>query len=140
MGGIVDGMIADGGFAMVRNVPTKLWHGGISARLGLSACILVPPLLMAAGMAFFDSLSPQTDSPQQPAAQVASVPQSIVVKTVSAGASSSFALANTEMHPVTTGKRSGAASGTEPTTEQPTTRAADPADPASYYGPVPVAV
>jgi hypothetical protein len=133
-------MIADGGFAMVRNDPTKHW--GISARLGLSACILVPPLLMAAGMAFFDSLSPQIDSPQQPPAQESTVPQSVVVKTVSAGASSSFALANTEMHPVTTGKRSVAAAGTESTAEAPLTGglAADPTDPASYYGPVPVAV
>jgi hypothetical protein len=135
-------MIADGGFTMVGNGPTQRWHGGISARFGLSACILVPPLLMAAGMAFFDSLPPQSDR-SQPATQEAAAPQSIVVKTVSAAdAGSSFALANTEMHPVTTGKRWVAPAVTEPITEQPATgvRAADPTDPASYYGPVPVTV
>ena len=138
---------------MVRNDPTKRRHGGISARFGLSACILVPPLLMAAGIAFFDAFAPQNGSPQpaaQPAAerQVAA-PQSIVAKTVSAAerpdAGSSFALANAEVRPVITDKRPLAEwfSGTEPTgaTEpRPGGRAAAATDPAPYYGPVPVTV
>jgi len=120
---------------MVRNGPTTRWHGGISARLGLSACILVPPLLMAAGMAFFDSLPAQGDRPQ-PAAQEAPVPQSIVVKTVTAAdAGSSFGLANTEMHAVITEKRPVIAQ--PPATEPTGGRAADGTE---YYGPVPVTV
>jgi hypothetical protein len=119
---------------MVRNGPTTRWHGGTSARLGLSACILVPPLLMAAGMAFFDSLPPQSDRPQ-PTAQEPPVPQSIVAKTVSAaGVASSFGLANTEMHAVVIEKRP--VIGQPPATE-PTGRTADATD---YYGPVPVTV
>ena len=75
------------GFTMVRNDPTKRRHGGISARFGLSACILVPPLLMAAGIAFFDAFAPQNGGPQPaaqpPVEQQAAAPQSIVAKRVS---------------------------------------------------------
>jgi hypothetical protein len=132
---------------MVRNDPTKHRHGDISARLGLGACILIPPLLMAAGVALFDSFAPRTSDPQ-PAAEQATAPESIIAKTVSSAgrsdAGSSFALANAEIDPGVTEKRSAAGQRAE----QPTgstrsaaggqTAAAD--DPAPYYGPVPVAL
>jgi hypothetical protein len=137
---------------MVRNDPTKRRHGGISARFGLSACILVPPLLMAAGIAFFDAFAPQNGGPQPaaqpPVEQQAAAPQSIVAKRVSAaersGADSSFALANAETRLVTE-KRPLAEwlSGTEQTgATEPRAggRAAAATDPAPYYGPVPVTV
>jgi hypothetical protein len=131
---------------MVRNGPTKRRQGGTSARLGLAACILAPPLLMAAGVAFFGSLPPQDTAPQ-PVAEQAQAPESIVAKTVStktvslAGrpdAGSRFAIADAGSHPVITEKRP----------EQPTaaTRSAAEAeaaammDPVPYYGPVPVVV
>ncbi len=138
---------------MVRNDPTKRRYGGISARFGLSACILVPPLLMAAGIAFFDAFAPQNGSPQPtaqpPAEQRAAAPQSVVAKTVSAAersdAGSSFALAKAEVRPVITDKRPLAEwlSGTESTGAiEPRSggRAAAGTDPAPYYGPVPVTV
>jgi hypothetical protein len=136
---------------MVRNGPTKRRHGDTSARLGLAACILAPPLLMAAGVAFFGFLPPQGAAPQ-PAAEQAQAPQSIVAKTVPAKTISAktvalagrpdvdqtFALADAEIHPVITERRQqppaagaqGAAGG----------EAAAVMDPAPYYGPVPVVV
>jgi hypothetical protein len=138
---------------MVRNDPTKRWHGGISARLGLSACILVPPLLMAAGIAFFDAFAPQNGGPQPavqpPAEQRAAAPQSIVAKTASAtersNAGSSFALANAGMRPLLTEKRPVAEwpLETEPTgaiEQRAAGQAAAATDSAAYYGPVPVTV
>ncbi len=68
---------------MVRNGPTKRRQGDTSARLGLAACILAPPLLMAAGVAFFGFLPPQ-GAAQPPAAEQVQAPQSIVAKTVAA--------------------------------------------------------
>jgi hypothetical protein len=136
---------------MVRNDPTKRRHGGISARFGLSACILVPPLLMAAGIAFFDAFAPQNGGPQPaaqpPVEQQAVAPQSVVAKTVSvaerSNAGSSFALADAETR--LTEKRPLAEwfSGTEQTgATEPRAdgRAAAATDPAPYYGPVSVAV
>jgi hypothetical protein len=141
---------------MVRNGPTKRRHGDTSARLGLAACILAPPLLMAAGVAFFGFLPPQGAAPQ-PAAEQAQAPQSIVAKTVPAktvpaktisaktvalagrpDVDQTFALADAEIHPVITERRQqppaagaqGAAGG----------EAAAVMDPAPYYGPVPVVV
>ena len=121
---------------MVRNDPTKHRHGDITARLGLSACILIPPLLVAVGVALFDSFAPQGGDPP-PAAEQA--PQSIIAKTVtSAGrsdAGSSFALANAEGPPGIAEKRP----------EQPTgsiqnaagEQAGSAKDAAQYYGPRP---
>jgi len=138
---------------MVRNDPTKRWHGGISARLGLSACILVPPLLMAAGIAFFDAFAPQSSGPQPaeqpPAGQHAAAPQSVVAKTVSAAersnVGSSFAVASTGMRLVLTEKRPVAEwpLETEPTgaiEQRAGGQAAGATDSAAHYGPVPVAV
>jgi hypothetical protein len=121
---------------MVRNDPTKHRHGDITARLGLSACILIPPLLIAAGVAFFDSFAPQGGDPP-PAAEQA--PESIIAKTVTlAGRSDAgFALANAEGPGIA-----------EKRPEQPTgniqTAAGDQAaaakDSAQYYGPASVAL
>jgi hypothetical protein len=119
---------------MVRNDPTKHRRGDITARLGLSACILIPPLLMAAGLAVFDSLPPRGGDPQAAAAQA---PESIIAKTVtSAGrsdAGSSFALANPE----------GRAGITEKRPELPTgsiDQAAAEKNSARYFGPASVAL
>jgi hypothetical protein len=131
---------------MVRNGPTKRRHGDTSARLGLAACILAPPLLMAAGVAFFGFLPPQGTAPQ-PAAEQVQAPQSIVAKTVSAKTVSltgrpdvdqTFALADAEIHPVITEKRpEPPAAGTRSAAGG---EAAAVMDPAPYYGPVPVVV
>jgi hypothetical protein len=129
---------------MVRNGPTKRRHGDTSARLGLAACILAPPLLMAAGVGFFGSLPPQGAAPQ-PAAEQAQAPESIVAKTVSAktvslagrpDVGSSFALADAEIHPVITEKRpEQPAAGTQSAAGG---EAAAVVDRVPYYGPVPV--
>jgi hypothetical protein len=122
---------------MVRNDPTKHRHGDITARLGLSACILIPPLLLAVGVALFDSLAPQGGDPPPAAEQV---PQSIIAKTVTvrSDTGSSFALANAEGPPGIAEKRP----------EQPTgsiqaaagDQAAAAKDSAQYYGPASVAL
>jgi hypothetical protein len=129
---------------MVRNDPTKRRQGDTSARLGLAACILAPPLLMAAGVAFFGFLPPQGTAPQ-PAAEQVQAPQSIVAKTVSAKTVSltgrpdvdqTFALADAEIHPGITEKRpEPPAAGTRSAAGG---EAAAVMDPAPYYGPVPV--
>jgi hypothetical protein len=136
---------------MVRNDPTKRRHGDTSARLVLAACILAPPLLMAAGVAFFGSLPPQGAAPQ-PAVEQAQAPESIVAKTVSAktisaktvslagrpDVDSTFALADAEIRPVITEKRpEPPAAGTRSVAGG---EAAAVMDPAPYYGPVPVVV
>ena len=41
----------------------------VTARLGLSACILIPPLLLAVGVALFDSFVPQGSDPPPAAEQ-----------------------------------------------------------------------
>lgn len=129
------GLIADGGFEMVRNGPTKRRYGDVSARLGLSACILVPPLLLAAGMAFFDSLPPQGADPQ-PAAERAQAPESIVAKTVSSArrpdAGPNFALASAGNQPPMTEQTAATQRRAEGG------QAAGVDDPTPYYGPVPV--
>jgi len=137
---------------MVRNGPTKRWNSDISARFGLSACILIPPLLMAMGVAFFDSFAPQGDGPQLAAEQAPApesiIAKSIIVKTVSSAgrsdAGSSFALANAEVHPVITERpavarqRPGQPAGSARNAAGGQTAAAN--EPAPYYGPLPVAL
>jgi hypothetical protein len=132
---------------MVRNGPTKRWSSYISARFGLSACILLPPLLVAAGVAFFDSFAPQGDGPQL-AAEPTPAPESIIAKTVSSAgpsdAGSSFALANAEVHSVISEKLAVAGQrperGAGSTQNAAGGQAAATNDPARYYGPVPVAL
>jgi hypothetical protein len=130
---------------MVRNDPTKHRHGDITTRLGLSACILIPPLLMAAGVAFFDSFAPRGGDPP-PAAEQA--PESIIAKTVTlagrSDAGSSFALANAEGPPGMAEKRPAAGQRPEQPTGSTQVAAGDQAaaakDSAQYYGPVSVAL
>jgi hypothetical protein len=133
---------------MVRNGPTKRRQGDTSARLGLAACILAPPLLMAAGVAFFGFLPPQGAAPQ-PAAEQVQAPQSIVAKTVSAktvslagrpDVDSTFALADAEVHPVITEKRPEPRAAGSRSAAGGGAAAAAVMDPAPYYGPVPVVV
>ena len=80
---------------MVRNGPNKRQRGDISAQFGVGACILLPPLMMAAVLVFFDSFSPQGDGPRNAPAS-----ESIVAKTVSSAglsnAGASFVLASAE--------------------------------------------
>ncbi len=119
---------------MVRNDPTKHRRGYITARLWLSACILIPPLLMAAGIALFDSLPPRGGDPQAAAAQA---PESVIAKTVTSvgrsDAGSSFALANAQSQPGTAEKRPESPTGSidQAAAEQDSTR---------YYGPASVAI
>jgi hypothetical protein len=124
---------------MVRNDPTKHRNGDITARLGLSACILIPPLLMAAGVAFFDSFAPQGGDPP-PAAEQA--PESIIAKTVTSAvrsdAGSSFALANAEGPPGIAEKRPEQPTGSIQTAAGDQAAAAK--DSAQYFGPTSVAL
>ena len=87
---------------MVRKGATK--RGDISAPLGVGACMLLPPLMMAAVLVFFDSFPPRGDGPQN-AARQAPVPESIVAKTVSfagrSDAGASFVLASAEQRLLT---------------------------------------
>jgi hypothetical protein len=133
---------------MVRNGPTKRRQGDTSARLGLAACILAPPLLMAAGVAFFGFLPPQ-GAAQPPAAEQVQAPQSIVAKTVSAktvslagrpDVDSTFALADAEIHPVIAEKRPEPRAAGTRSAAGGEAAAAAVMDPAPYYGPVPVVV
>jgi hypothetical protein len=124
---------------MVRNDPTKHRHGDITARLGLSACILISPLLLAVGVALFDSFAPQGGDPP-PAAEQA--PQSIIAKTVTlagrSDAGSSFALANAEGPPGIAEKRPEQPTGSIQTAAGDQAAAAK--DAAQYYGPASVAL
>jgi hypothetical protein len=124
---------------MVRNDPTKHRHGDITARLGLSACILIPPLLLAVGVALFDSFVPQGSDPP-PAAEQA--PQSIIAKTVTlagrSDAGSSFALANAEGSSSIVEKRPEQATGSIPIAAEE--QAGSAKDAAQYYGPASVAL
>jgi hypothetical protein len=142
---------------MVRNGPTKRKRGDIWAQLGVSACVLLlPPLVMAAGVMFYDSSPPQSAGLQS-AAQRAEAPASSVAKTDSMTERSdmrpdagTFALASAEKHPVITEKRPVAA---QPPVAAPPAATAQPAapaprqaggqpegtkDPARYNGPAPV--
>jgi hypothetical protein len=108
-----DSTVENGGFTMVRNGPTKRKRGDIWAQLSVSACVLLlPPLVMAAGVMVLGSSSPQG---QQGAVQEAAALQAPAAASTSvsvAGRSdmrpdstTSFALASAETHPVITEKR-----------------------------------
>jgi hypothetical protein len=92
---------------MVRNGPTKRRRGDIWAQLGVSACVLlIPPLVMAAGVMVFGSTPPPGAKPPSAVEQAAVAPQ----PTVAGGKSiamaerpdggASFALASADQHPV----------------------------------------
>jgi hypothetical protein len=130
---------------MDRNDPTKRQHGDISARFGLSACILIPPLLLAAGLALFDSFAPQAGD-LRPAKEQAQFPQTVVAKSGAlagrSDAGSSLGLANAETRPVATERR--AVSAQRPEQPASSAQSAGPAEAATesvqHFGPVPVTI
>src|SRR5271156_4071263 len=66
-------LVEYGGFTMVRKGRTKRKRGNVWAQLSVSACVLLlPPLVMAAGVMVFGSPPPQG---QQRAVQEAAAPQ-----------------------------------------------------------------
>src|SRR5271167_4179265 len=108
-----------GGFTMVRKGATKRKRGDIWAQLSVSACVLLlPPLVMAAGVMVF---GPSQPLGQQGALQEAAAPQAATAADASVSmpgrsdmrpdGTTSFALASAEAHPVITEKR--------PASEQP---------------------
>jgi hypothetical protein len=137
---------------LVRKGLTKRKRGDIWAQLSISACVLLlPPLVMAAGVMAFGPSSPQG---QQGAVQQAATPQAPAAANPSAsvvaersnmppGGTTSFALASAETHPIITEKRPIA--GPRPASEQPaaaaprtSSGAAAVKDPARYSGAGPV--
>jgi hypothetical protein len=98
--------IANGGFTMIRNGPTRRKRGDIWPHLGVSACVLLlPPLVMAAGVMVLGSSPPKGTEPEG-AAQQAAPSQTTVTKSVNLAERSdmrpdggtSFALASAEQH------------------------------------------
>jgi hypothetical protein len=138
---------------MVRNGPTKRKRGDIWAQLGVSACVLLlPPLVVAAGVMFYDSSPPQSAGPQS-AAPRAEAPASSVAKTDSMAERSdmrsdagTFALASAEKHPVITEKRpvaappAATAQSAAPVQRQAGGQPEGAKDPARYNGPAPTLV
>jgi hypothetical protein len=136
---------------MVRKGPTKRKRGDIWAQLSVSACVLLlPPLVMAAGVMVLGSSPPQG---QQGAVQEAAAPQAATAATpISVAGQSnmrpegttSFALASAETHPVISEKRPLAeprpASEQHAATAQraPTGQPAAAKDPTRYSGAAPV--
>jgi hypothetical protein len=146
---------------LVRKGPTKRKRGDIWAQLSISACVLLlPPLVMAAGVMVIGPSSPQGQqgavqeaaAPQAPAAANTSVANTAVANAavsvaerpgMPAESTTSFALASAETHPVITEKRPIA--GPRPPSEQPaaaaprtSSGAAAVKDPARYSGAAPV--
>jgi hypothetical protein len=136
---------------LVRKGPTKRKRGDIWAQLSISACVLLlPPLVMAAGVMVLGPSSPQG---QQSAVQEAAAPQTPATANTSVSVAersnmppegtTSFALASAETHPVITEKRPIA--GPRPPSEQPaaaaprtSSGAAAAKDPTRYSGAAPV--
>jgi hypothetical protein len=137
---------------LVRKGPTKRKRGDIWAQLSISACVLLlPPLVMAAGVMAF---GPSSSQGQQGAVQEATAPQAPAAANPSASVAAerpnmpsevttSFALASAETHPVITEKRPIA--GSRPASEQPaaaaprtSSGAAAAKDPTRYSGAAPV--
>jgi hypothetical protein len=141
---------------LVRKGPTKRKRGDIWAQLSISACVLLlPPLVMAAGVMVIGPSSPQGQqgavqeaaAPQAPATANTAVANSAVSVAERPGmpaeSTTSFALASAETHPVITEKRPIA--GPRPPSEQPaaaaprtSSGAAAVKDPARYSGAAPV--
>jgi hypothetical protein len=141
-----DSTVENGGFTMVRNGPTKRKRGDIWAQLSVSACVLLlPPLVMAAGVMVLGSSSPQG---QQGAVQEAAAPHAPAAASTSvsvAGRSdmrpdstTSFALASAETHPVITEKRPASDQPAAAAQRAPTGQAATAKDSTRYSGAAPV--
>jgi hypothetical protein len=147
---------------MTRTGPTRRKLGNIRPQLWVSACVLLlPPLVIAAGVMVLGS-SPRNGTEPEGAAQQAAASQTTVTKSVSLAerpdGATSFALASAEQHPVITEQHPVA--GRSPMTEQHVATeqspvsgqppvAKDPSrydasvpvtdsDPTRYYGPIPV--
>ena len=120
MGGVSTGRKM-GGLTMVRKRPTrrKRRPGDIWAQLSVSACVLLlPPLVMAAGVMVFGSSSPPG---QQVAVQEAAAPQAAAANASASPAQRSFDLASAETRPVISEK--GPLAGPRPASERPTVAA-----------------
>jgi hypothetical protein len=120
MGGVSTGRKM-GGLTMVRKRPTrrKRRPGDIWAQLSVSACVLLlPPLVMAAGVMVFGSSSPPG---QQVAVQEAAAPQAAAANALASPAQRSFDLASAETRPVISEK--GPIAGPRPASERPTVAA-----------------
>jgi hypothetical protein len=138
---------------MVRKHRTKRKRGDVWAQLSVSACVLLlPPIVMAAGVMVFGSPLPQM---QQGAVQEAAVPQAAAAAngSVSVGGqpvmrpngTTSFALASADPHSVITERRPAAAepwpASAQPAAaaqRAPTGQAAATKDPARYVTAAPV--
>jgi hypothetical protein len=143
MGGIdsrreADRRIEDGGFTMVRKGPTKRRRrrGDIWAQLSVSACVLLlPPLVMAAGVMVFGPSAPQG---QQGTAQEAAAPQVAAADGSASAAERRFDLASADTRLVITEKRAVAEASlaSEPPTvdarRAPTGQPAAAKDPTRY--------
>jgi hypothetical protein len=102
---------------MVRKGPTrrKRRRGDIWAQLSVSACVLLlPPLVMAAGVMVFGSSSPPV---QQGAVQEAAAPEAAAGNVSASLAQRSFDLASAETRPVISEK--GPVAGPRPASERP---------------------
>ena len=134
---------------LVRKGLTKRKRGDIWAQLSISACVLLlPPLVMAAGVMAFGPSSPQG---QQGAVQEATAPRAPTAANTAVSVAersnmapegtTSFALASAEMHPVITEKRPIAAprpASEQPAAPQTSSGAAAVKDSARYSGAAPV--
>jgi hypothetical protein len=132
------------GKGLVRNGPTKRRRkrGDIWAQLSVSACVLLlPPLVMAAGVMVFGPSPPQG---QQAAAQAAVAPQVVAANGSASAAERSFDLASVDARPAISEKRpvveARSASERPAVAAQraPTGQAAAVKDPARYSGAAPV--
>ena len=132
------------GKGLVRNGPTKRRRkrGDIWAQLSVSACVLLlPPIVMAAGVMVFGSSPPQG---QQAAAQGAATPQVAAATGSASAAERSFDLASVDTRPVISEKRpvvEASPASDQPTVaaqRAPTGQAAAAKDPTRYLGAAPV--
>jgi hypothetical protein len=145
-------LVEYGGFTMVRKGRTKRKRGNVWAQLSVSACVLLlPPIVMAAGVMVFGSSPPQG---QQGAVQEAAAPQAAAAAnpSVSVGrrpdmrsdGATSFALASAETHPVIAERRPvaeprpAAAQPAAAAQRAPTGQATATKDPARYVTAAPV--
>ncbi len=143
-----DSTVESGGGTMVRNGlirkgQTKRKRGDIWAHLSISACVLlVPPMVMAAGVMVFGSPSPRGQEGAVPAT-AASAWVGEAERSAMRPEGTSFALASAETHPVISEK--GPIAEPRPASEQPaagaqraSSGAAGVKDPARYSGAAPV--
>jgi hypothetical protein len=133
-----------GGLTMVRKGPIrrKRRRGDIWAQLSVSACVLLlPPLVMAAGVMVFGSSSPPG---QQGAVQDAAAPQAAAANASAVATPRSFDLASAETRPIISENRPVAepppvpARPTVAAPRAPTAQAAAAKDATRYLGAPPV--